>query len=313
MQWAWLEEHHGGVDVVQWLIDGDASVQWQARRDVLDEPASAYLPVRALVAERGWGAALLGARGANGLWADGWYSPKWISTFYTLQTLAALGLPEDHPQARASVDLLLDQALDEDHTGRWPNWARDICVAGMLVRTSTAFGFAADPRVDVLIAHTLAHQLPDGGWNCQSTRGRVTHSSFHTTVSVLEGLHAAGIGASERAAGQEFLLRHRLFRSHRTGEVVHPGLTSFSFPRYWYYDVLRAVEHFAQSGADRDPRALEAVDLLRARRRPDGRWNLGRRHSGRTWLTMERGGQPSRMITLSALRVLRWWGEPELS
>ena len=298
------------MDVVAWLLSGDVAVAWQARRDLLDQPASTYMPVRALVAERGWGAALLAARGADGRWGDGWYSPKWISTFYTLQTLAALGLPDDQQEARASVELLLDQALDEDGSGRWPNWSRDLCVAGMLVDTCTAFGLVHDPRVDQLIAHTLAHQLPDGGWNCQSTRGQVTHSSFHTTISILEGLHAAGVGESQRAAGQEFLLRHQLFRSHRTGEVVHPGLTSFSFPRYWYYDVLRALEHLARSGADRDPRALEAVDLVRSRRRPDGRWNLGRRHSGRTWLTMERGGQPSRMITLGALRVLNWWDEP---
>ena len=299
------------MDVVAWLLDGDVAVEWQVRRDLLGQPASLYMPVRDRVPEEGWGAVLMGARGDNGLWADGWYSPKWVSTFYTLQTLGALGVPADHPQARASVELLLDRALTEDRSGRWPNWARDICVAGMLVRTSAAFGLVADPRVDALISYVLAHQLADGGWNCQSTRGRVSHSSFHTTISVLEGLHAAGTGESEQVAGREFLLQHHLFRSHRTGEIVHPGLTSFSFPRYWYYDVLRALEHFALAGADRDHRAAEAVELLRGRRRPDARWNLGRRHTGRTWLTMERGGQPSRMITLGALRVLNWWAEPE--
>ena len=33
----------------------------------------------------------------------GWYMPKWISTFYTLQTLGLLGLSADNPDAGASA------------------------------------------------------------------------------------------------------------------------------------------------------------------------------------------------------------------
>ena len=44
-----------------------------------------------------------------------------------------------------------------------------------------------DERVAGLVGHLLDQQMVDGGWNCQSYQG-ATHSSFHTTISVLEGL-----------------------------------------------------------------------------------------------------------------------------
>lgn len=299
--------HHGCVTIEQWLLSGDPAVSWQTQRDLLGLPPTSYKPVRRSVSERGWGAALLAARGADGLWDGGLYSPKWTSTFYTLQTLGRLGLTGDQPQASDSLDLLLGEAVRPDRRGRWPNWAADLCVAGMLIRTASDFGFDQDLRTAQLADYVLANQLPDGGWNCQSTRGRVSHSSFHTSLSVLEGLAAAGVGGSAQVAGREFLLAHQLFRSHRTGAIVHPGLTSFSFPRYWYYDVLRALEHFARASPGRDARLDDAISLVHQRRRADGTWALGRAHPGRTWIRMEAGGRPSRMITLCALRVLQWW------
>lgn len=307
------------MDVIDWLLAGDPAVAWQARRDLLGQTPAQYGESWRQLGQSGWAAALLAQRAADGLWAQGWYSPKWTSTFYTLQTLGLLGLTGSHAPARASAELLLNRATSDGRAvGRTEapaSWSRDLCVAGMLVRTCVTFGLANDPRVGAQVAYILDHQLPDGGWNCRSTRCPVAHSSFHTTISVLEGLHHAGLAPDAQARGREFLLVHRLFRSHRTGAVVHPGLTSFSFPRYWYYDVLRALEHLAAAGAEPDPRLCDAIDLLSRRRRADGTWNLGRSHPGRTYLRMEAGGQPSRMITLSALRVLRWWngGQPNSS
>jgi len=44
-----------------------------------------------------------------------------------------------------------------------------------------------DDRLDAPADHLLGQQMPDGGWNCQRPNG-ATHSSVHTTISVLEGL-----------------------------------------------------------------------------------------------------------------------------
>ena len=71
---------------------------------------------------------------------------------------------------------------------------------------------------------------------------------MHTTISVLEGLRllelhrvtgVRALRAAQRRA-QEFLLAHRLFRSHRTGAVIKSEFTRLEFPPRWHYDILRA-------------------------------------------------------------------------
>src|SRR5262249_58734807 len=110
-----------------------------------------------------------------------------------------------------------------------------------------------------------------------------------------------------RGRGRGFRLRTRLFGSHRTGSVIKPAFTRFVFPPRWHYDVLRALDHFREAGAPRDPRLAEAIALVRQARGEDGRWPLGGRYPGRTYFELERVGAPSRWNTLRALRVLRWW------
>ena len=82
----------------------------------------------------------------------------------------------------------------------------------------------------------------------------------------------------------------------------------FSYPPRWHYDLLKAVEYFARRGGAPDPRLAEAVDIVRAKRRPDGRWLLENTHPGAVHVRFEGpDGTPSRWNTLRALRVLRWY------
>jgi hypothetical protein len=121
----------------------------------------------------------------------------------------------------------------------------------------------------------------------------------------LAGLRVSDLQAARRA-GEEFLLQHRLFRSHRTGEVADEKMLKFSFPTRWYYDVLRALDYFQWSRAPYDARMQDALDLLLHKRLSDGTWKLENRHGGKTFFEMEKLGAPSRWNTLRAMRVMRW-------
>ncbi len=214
--------------------------------------------------------------------------------------------------------MLLERGLRRDGGVNWGVTARrtergETCVTGMMLSLACYFGLD-DARLDTVAEHLLGEQMPDGGWNCQRARG-ATHASVHTTILALEGLrqyelhggaHPSWAGAAQ-ARGREFLLVHRLFRSHRTGAVIHPQLTRFFFPPRWHYDILRALDHFQAVAAPRDERLAEAIAVVRERRGPDGRWRLPAPYPGRTFFELERPGQPSRWNTLRALRVLRWW------
>jgi hypothetical protein len=232
--------------------------------------------------------------------------------------LRDFGLPADNPQARKACKLLLNEGLQPDggiNYGVWAKWTKrsETCVTGMVLSLLSHFEYD-DPRLETIAQHLLEQQMPDGGWNCRRADG-ATHSSVNTTISVLEGLKlyelcrghkVTEVRAAQRRA-REFLLVHRLFRSHRTGEIMKPAFVRFAFPPRWHYDILRALDYFQAVDAPRDARLSEAIDIVRNARREDGRWPLQHTYKGKTYFEMERVGAPSRWNTLRSLRVLRWW------
>ena len=312
----------GNENIITWLLKGDPSVRWQALRDLMNAPRSQWEKERRKVAAEGWGAKLLSHRNPpDGRWCSGHggggglYTPKWTSTTYTLLLLYRLGLPPGHPAAVKACRILLDEGLWKDGGINLSVTVKksETCITGMILSLGAYFRLE-DPRLEKLARYLLKEQMEDGGWNCQKESGAV-HSSLHTTISVLEGLMEYARSGGDRLtkvrkaeeSGREFLLAHRLFRSHRTGEIIDPAMTRFSFPPRWHYDILRALDYFQASGADRDGRLDDAIAFVEKRRKPDGRWILQNRHPGRSWFEMEKTGRPSRWNTLRALRVLKWW------
>lgn len=303
---------------ITWLMEGDAAIRWQTMRDLLNEPPAVWEAERQRTVESGWGARLLARQDPDGRWGGGLYSPKWISTTYTLLTLCDIGIPPTWSAARQGAQLLLDGMLgaQNDELFQHKLAACDRCIVGMLLRIGVYFGID-DERIEALVDNLRQEIMPDGGWNCRrGRRPKPHHSSFHTTLNVLEGLREyidSGQGqqhdpmlAAEQTA-LELLLQHKLFRSDKTNEIINPKFTYFSFPHRWYYDVLRGLSYFARANAPHDPRLHDALDLLHQRQRPDGLWPVQNSYSGRVFFTMEKTGGPSRWNSLRALRVIRWW------
>lgn len=301
-------------ETLEWLLAGDPAVVWQTRRDLGGAPESEYEEIRARIATEGWGHRLLEHQDDDGGWGGGLYGPKWTSTTYTLLLLRRLGLDSASEQAVEGARLLLERGTWVDggvsyHVGR-P--LAEKCINGMVLSITSYFD-VDDLRVGHLADYLIGGRLGDGAWNCLDHQSGVHHSSFHTTISVLEGLllwkRRTGSAAADRAleSGAEFMLNHHMFRSHTTGEVINEAWTRFSFPPRWHYDVLRGLDHLRDGNGARDPRAEEAIGLLYERRRSDGRWPIGPRYSGEVFFRMEEGRQPGRWNTLRALRVIRWW------
>jgi hypothetical protein len=109
-----------------------------------------------------------------------------------------------------------------------------------------------------------------------------------------------------QAHGREFLLVHRLFRSHRTGAVVKAAMTRLAFPPQWHFDILRGLEYFRASGARWDDRLSDALELVEKKRTAEGLWLLENIYAGQIFFVMETKGRESRWNTLRALRVRKW-------
>jgi len=299
--------------VTEWLSEGDPAIRWQVLRDLEGAKPAVVMRERNKTAQQGWGGRLLAHQDRKGTWGGGLYTPKWTSTTYTMLMLRDLGVPPTDGMQRACALLLQHGMRPNGGINFSPRPPSETCITGMVLSILASCRHD-DKNVDVIAEHLLREQMEDGGWNCRRFRGD-THSSMNTTISVLEGLRAyeafrrprkRDIAAAQER-GREFLLVHRLFRSHRTGKVMRPEFTRFVFPARWHYDVLRALDYFQSVDAPRDTRLTDAIDMLRSRRPADGRWKLEGRYSGPVFFHLEPVGTASRWNTLRALRVLRWW------
>jgi hypothetical protein len=104
---------------------------------------------------------------------------------------------------------------------------------------------------------------------------------------------------------REFILKHKIYQSHRTGETIDKKFLMLSYPSRWRYDILRALDYFQYSNSPYDTRMEEALNILINKRRSDMLWPLQAKHPGKTHFEMENAGFPSRWNTLRALRVLK--------
>ena len=295
-------------------------------RDLLDAPEAEWRAERATVETAGWGARLLSCEDEDGQWAGGAFVPHdfdfrewqevgqpWTATAFSLSQLREFGLDPASDRVRRAVELIGANSR-WDHAGE-PYWEGEVeeCINGRTVADGAYFGV----DVSSIVGRLTGERLDDGGWNCERANGSV-RSSFATTINVLEGLleyeRATG-GTPEsrqaRTSGEDYLLERSLFRRLSTGEPADEQFLSFVHPCRWHYDVLRALDYFrsaAAPGVAPDPRLGEAADHVRSRRLEDGTWLLDRSLPGRVWFDVDDGaGQPSRWVTLRAMRVLRWW------
>jgi hypothetical protein len=311
--------------LLDWLLDSDVALRWQVERDLLGAPREVWSATRARIATEGFGARLLALQDPDGQWDGGSFFPRgfdfndvksvgqpWTATTWTLNTLRDWGLD---PAALAGTADLLAANSRWDYNNL-PYWGGEVdcCINAYTLANGAWLG--AD--VSGIVGWFLEHQMADGGWNCEWVEGS-TRSSFHSTLNSLKGLlsyEVAAGGSDElraaRRSAERYLLERRLLRTLSTGELVGPWVSQFAHPCRWVYNVLNAAEYFREAAlhdeVPPDPRLADAIDVIRAARRPDGTWLQGHRHPGRAWFEIDvPPGEPSKWLTLHGTRVLAWW------
>lgn len=299
--------------IIEWLLEGDVSIQYQVFRDLLGVEKS---NLQDRIPNEGWGHLFLSKRNSDGHWGDRFYQPKWISTHYTLLDLRNLNPPFTNSIVQDTIELVLQNEKAEDggiRLGPSTTQHSDVCVNGMFLNYASYFKMA-ETKLQSIIDNILAEIMPDGGFNCRTTRSGAKHSSLHSTISVLEGFtefQKAGYTYRKKEisnaikTGIEFILMHRLFLSDRTGQIIDKNFLKLTYPCRWRYDILRAMDYFQYSGVKWDNRMTEAMTYLNKKQNKDGTWNMQAAHSGQVHVIMEKAGKPSRWNTLRMLRIIK--------
>jgi hypothetical protein len=308
------------VDTIDWLLDSDPAIRWQALRDLTEACPAEIATERARVAREGLGAAILALQHTDGSWRRP-DVPAWLSTLFTLQLLRATGIDAATPAVDSAMARLEAGLRWNDLCGCWElrpvetggntffEGEEEPCINGGALAIGAFFGRPTESLARLLVRE----QLDDGGWNCEAPKSK--RSSFHTTICVLEGLleyeRAVGFApdsAAARQRGEEYLLERSLFRRRSTGEIANPEFLELSFPPRYHYDILRALDYFRAAGVQPDQRMSDAVRIIESRRRPDRRWFLECAYDESLPLSLgESVGEPSRWNTLRAIRVQRWF------
>jgi hypothetical protein len=300
----------------EWLLaSSEPAIRHMAARDLLGGEGSAESPILEGPKVR---QLLAGQRPDGGFGVHPYR--KWTGAHWRLVSLVELALPSSEPRALAALETVLRWLTGRGHRAniRTIDGLTRRCASqeGNALAVAGRLGMQDDPRVQLLAESLIEWQWPDGGWNCDVRAGG-HRSSFHESLSPMWGLHEFADARDDEPARTaarrtaELFLDHRLFRSGRTGRVIHPEWIKLHFPPYWHYDILRALVVLARMGLAMDPRASDALDLLEEKRmkdgtwRPDGYWWSSPGSSTSTVEVVDWGrGGSNEMITLHALTVL---------
>ncbi|MFA6234348.1 MAG: hypothetical protein WC824_09250 [Bacteroidota bacterium] len=299
--------------LIKWLLEGDVSIQYQVGRDLFQ---SDEIRLQQRILTEGWGKQYMDLQNEDGSWGRGFYMPKWTSTHYTVLDLKNLAVPRNSKRILTSINAILEghKAADGGIGTSVSRAQSDVCVNGMVLNYACYFR-VDENDVKSIIDFLIRHRMHDGGFNCESNRtAGVKHSSLHTTLSVLEGFHeyktnGCGYRLDEIVEIEkdaiEFILMHQLFLSDRTSAIIDQKFLRFTYPFRWKYTILRAMDYFRSIGYPYDARMEKAMTEIYHKRNRLGSWNLQSKFTGAEHFEMEKAGQPSRWITMTALRILR--------
>jgi hypothetical protein len=291
-------------EIIHWLLKGDIAIQFQTKRDLLDYSENELKNLQEKISNEGWGKAFLEKRNINnGMWGNGIYSPKWISTHYTLLDLKNIRLNPNHPYYIKGSSLLLEKLWYNKGLVKKKRY-QDVCICGMLLSICCYAGIQSG-KIFEIVDYLINRQYADGGWNCRWEKGDV-HSSMHTTLNVIEGIRDYRDNNYQYRSNElnqkleqvhEFILKHHLFKSHRTGEIMDKKMLMLSYPTRWKYDILRCLDYFQSVNKPYDKRMDNAIEILIKKKRKNNRWPLQHKHPALVHFDMEKTGDDSRWNT----------------
>jgi len=317
---------HRNESALEWLLEeNQPAVRYRALVDLQErgEDDPEVRATRSQIPKVGWAADLLRAQGPKGFWEarepkniGEWinflYFPYYDATNWKALVLSDLGLDSSTPGVKKLAEVLFDYKLRLGSPFNF--FYEEMCISANTARMLSRFGYAEDRRVRKLYDWLVEDQREDGGWNCsQGTPG---------TLDVWEPLAAFAALPKELRSpkmkdaisrGAEFYLERKLIEE---GKPYRPWLR-LHYPNHYFYDILVGLDILTDLGYSGDRRLGPALEALREKQQPNGTWLMDRIHpdvSRRSDLppgkkvkpfALERAGQPSKWITLRALRVLR--------
>jgi hypothetical protein len=322
------------LEPLDWLLEEDnPSVRYFALRDLVGLPPdnnellkaksliSSFIPVQKILSHQTEG----------GWWGkpeEFYTNNKYRGTVWNLIQLAEMGMTVEDERIRNTVEFVLKASQDPSSGGFGyrtpdpdkPDPALNIpCLSGNMIWSMLRAGYPVTEQIKSAIKWLVeTPRYIDGETPApkgETYQGRKNCWGRHTCISgVVKILKAlAEIPEEQRSPevhqaiqdGTEFLLKHHLVRkSHHLEEVSKPKWTKPSFPWLWDTNVVEMLDILTRLGIN-DPRLQEGFDLIQSKQRKDGKWIQEGGFTDQLLVPFERIGQPSKWVTLFALRIIQ--------
>lgn len=327
----WKDKLNG--DPVPWLLEIDLSqpgVRYFTLRDILGrgENDKEVKAAKAAIMKSGPVPVIL-----EGDWDKPGFSlkPKYRMTVYTLINMAQLGADGADQRIRSDCEILLSRNIDSNSSLPFSGITladSRYCAAGIMGATLIDLGWLNDQRVQAameLLARTITREGIAYSSNTDTNKGD-DKSANPTPLfacdlngnlpcawgAIKAMLALSKVPPTQRTSnmhdaiklGVDFLLSHDpAVADYPSGSGNKPSSRwfTFFFPLGTSADVLQNLEVLTSLGQAQNPRLTNALDLVINKQNQQGRWRLEHTYVG----LHEKKGQPSKWITLRALRVLK--------
>jgi hypothetical protein len=323
------------ADPTEWLLEkNNPSVQYFTLRDLLEKPETNkdVKEAKQDIMRTGVVSAILEKQKNGGYWEDPkrFYSAKYKGTSWQLMILAELGADGSDDRIRKACEFILSCSQDVESGGfaysssvkKGGGRHGEVvpCLTGNMVWSLVRLGYLNDTRLQRGIEWITNYQRFDDrisevpkGWPYDRLKTGCfgKHTCHMGAVKALKAL--AEIPENKRNTavkraiekGAEYFLLHHVFKSsHNLSHVPKPGWLKFGFPLMYQTDALEILGILTRLGY-KEKRMQEAIDIVVSKQDAQGRWILENTYNGRYQVNIEKKGEPSKWITLNALRVLK--------
>ncbi|MGV8084597.1 MAG: nitrogen fixation protein NifH [Coriobacteriia bacterium] len=334
----WMERVNGSP--VDWLLEHDPANPG-VRRSALTSLAGLEASTPEVEAAQfdvfatGPVAAILAAQSPDGYWGlpEDFYRPKYRGTGWQIVFLAQFGATGDDHRVRAACEYMLDHGRNDLGAFSYEGTrsTRIQCMEGNLIAALLALGYGDDKRlaeaIDWLARSVAGAGLASAderdaprrfyrsgnsgpGFNCSANNHRPCAWGAVKAMLALGRIPVATRTPEVRSAieaGVEFLLGvDPATAAYPTATDTKPNRSWFRFgyPIGYVTDVLQNVEALIEVGAGVDSRLDSALEYVLSKQDRRGRWQMEYGYNGKTWTDVETPGEPSKWVTLRALRAL---------
>jgi len=294
------------ADPLPWLLEAEnPSARYLTLRHLLDsgEQDSQVAEARAAIPTWPPVRAILALMDPVDFWgrADRPFYGGALGTHATLHLLAGLGLPTTPPLETACENLL---AHGQHESGGFTyDGTPDrilLCYTGNTIRTLLRFGYRGDPRLERAFEYLVVRSTAPGGLTCLYADGEECQWGITKALAAFAALPTGDRTPDRMRTVQalaDAVLDHEFDFEGRDG----PWL-DFGFPLDYQSDLVELCDVLARLDYGPDPRLRRLLDIVLAAQTAEGGWI---KRYGTRALQVEERGQPSKWITIRALRALK--------